>query len=157
MLIIWTVGLDDDKKEGLSAYSVFNQHCRAILGSIDVESLVNQYVGGNIGIAAGMGASPHRPQVGEQLVNPQGHQQQPQQQQQQENISRKSGKKARRGNLEQRRDRQLQRQNAGAMGFAADGGDMEQIAMQRLMDDAVIAGEGEGDQEHLFELDHHED
>ena len=43
MIVIWTIGLDDEKKGGvLSAYSVFNGHCRSMLGSLDAEGLVEQ-------------------------------------------------------------------------------------------------------------------
>lgn len=127
MIVIWTIGLQDNdpqkKNVGggimLSAYSVFNRHCRSMLGSLDADALVEQYVaGGGGGIAAIHGgrvvdgAQPvEREQFGAIPQHPQ------QQEQQQRPTSRKSGKKARRGNIEQRRDRQRQRQIAAQMGL----------------------------------------
>lgn len=58
--------------------------------------------------------------------------------------SRKSGKKARRRNLEERREIRLQREAAHAMGFDGRGGDEEQMAMQQLIEDQVAHGNNNG-------------
>jgi hypothetical protein len=92
-----------------------------MLGSLDADALMEQYVAGAAGGGGGLAAAhgvrmpdPRQQADGEQAL---GVPQQQQQQQQQRPTSRKSGKKARRGNLEQRRDRQRQRQIAAEMGF----------------------------------------
>lgn len=134
MIIILTIGLDDKKKAGvLSAYSVFNRNCRSMLGSLDAEGLVEQYVAGNMGIAGARArADPGRrgfddpPAIPQEFV----------QQQPQPNKARKSGKKSRRGDLDQRRDRQRQRQIAAEMGFVEDEEVMEQIGMEPFLNDA---------------------
>jgi hypothetical protein len=147
MIIIWTIGLqdnDNNKKTGggvfLSAYSVFNRHCRSMLGSLDADALVEQYVaGGGGGMAAvnGIRVAADRQQaivLGEQGADAVPQQQQ--QQQQRQPLSRKSGKKARRGNLDQRRDRQRQRQIATEMGFVNEEEDMID-EIEQLLDAAV--------------------
>jgi hypothetical protein len=53
--------------------------------------------------------------------------------------ARRSGKKARRRDLEQRREIQRQRQAAMDMGFAGDGGQEEMLAMQRLLEEQIAA------------------
>jgi|NOAtaT_6_FD_contig_101_959760_length_1032_multi_2_in_0_out_0_1 hypothetical protein len=127
MIIIWTIGLQDNDHEKnvgagiiLSAYSVFNRHCRSMLGSLDADALVEQYVAGAAAAGGGLAAA-HRVRMPDHRQRADGDEQAlgvPQQQQQQQRpTSRKSGKKARRGNLEQRRDRQRQRQIAAEMGF----------------------------------------
>lgn len=129
MIIIWTIGLQDNdhqkKNVGggifLSAYSVFNRHCRSMLGSLDADALVEQYVAGGGGggrlaaLPGGRVVDRAQPAEGEQAGAIPQHQQQ--QEQQQRPTSRKSGKKARRGNIEHRRDRQRQRQIAAQMGL----------------------------------------
>ncbi len=152
MIIIWTIGLQDNdsmKKSGgggvfLSAYSVFNRHCRSMLGSLDADALVEQYVagGGGGGMAAVNGirvAAADRQQaivLGEQDAAAVPQQQQQQQPQQRQPLSRKSGKKARRGNLDQRRDRQRQRQIAAEMGFVNEEEDIID-EIEQLLDAAV--------------------
>jgi len=117
LIAIFTVGLDNSENtNGISAYSVFNRGFSNLLGSIDVESLVNQYVGG------GFGGGQH-PQPPERMApeddynefNPPVEFAPPQKK---ENVSRKSGKKARRKDLELRKEMQRQRLAAREMGFA---------------------------------------
>jgi len=144
LVIILTVGLDDDQSSNdrISAYSVFNRHCRAILGSIDVESLVNQYVGGGMGLWNNPGEAPQPPPRPRQRRQHQNHPDQPRAQNQ---GARKSGKKARRdqATLEKRRDRQRQRQEAAAMGFGIH--DQEQEAMNRLIEQQEMIDQDENE------------
>ncbi|CAB9516838.1 expressed unknown protein [Seminavis robusta] len=60
LAIIFTVGLGDNENDGeLSAYSVFNRGFQRLMGSVDVEELVNQHVGGGMMMgAAGMHPPP---------------------------------------------------------------------------------------------------
>ena len=122
LIIIFSNGLSDNGRNDNSAYSVFNRGYQRILGSIDVESLVAQHIGGG----------------GMILAQQQQQQQQEQEQENEWNIQeddniegngevpneplqrrthRRSGKKARRRNLEERRDRQRQRERARELGF----------------------------------------
>jgi hypothetical protein len=167
LVTIFTIGLNDDEKsDGLSAYSVFNKGFQKIMGSIDEDSLLQQHIGGGVGLgflaaAAAVGQdrqpplhndpapshrrprrrqqqqqqqqNPERLEDDQNNVDPAQQQQQQQQQQEENNRSRKSGKKARRGNLEQRREMQSQREAALAMGF--ENGENDQMAMNRLLDD----------------------
>jgi hypothetical protein len=62
--VILTVGLGDDDQNDLnnphrvSAYSVFNRGFHRLMGSIDVENLVNQHVGGGmLGVAGATAAA----------------------------------------------------------------------------------------------------
>jgi hypothetical protein len=164
LFIILTIGLDDDSsnnKKGLSAYSVFNRQCRAILGSIDVESLVNQYVGGGVGAMInnnnnqdqGRGAGDGGGQAGPRRQHVHAHQQHQHGENGNgnNNRARRSGKKARRDQqtLEHRRDRQRQRQEAAAMGFGNEGGD-DQMAMHRLLEEQAAFAEEQFEDEHDF-------
>jgi flagellar biosynthesis GTPase FlhF len=55
LALIFTVGLGDTANpDGLSAYSVFNRGFQQLMGSVDVDSLLAQHVGGGLG-AAGVG------------------------------------------------------------------------------------------------------
>jgi len=57
LVAIFTVGLSDDENKdgGLSAYSVFNKGFQKLLGSVDADALLQQYVGGaGAGAAGGM-------------------------------------------------------------------------------------------------------
>eukprot|EP00545_Synedropsis_sp_CCMP1620_P001112 CAMPEP_0119006472 /NCGR_PEP_ID=MMETSP1176-20130426/2310_1 /TAXON_ID=265551 /ORGANISM="Synedropsis recta cf, Strain CCMP1620" /LENGTH=295 /DNA_ID=CAMNT_0006958385 /DNA_START=69 /DNA_END=956 /DNA_ORIENTATION=- len=60
LIAIFTFGLSDNESgNGLSAYSVFNRGFQRLMGSVDVENLVQQHVGG--GMAAGMAAMQQQP------------------------------------------------------------------------------------------------
>lgn len=166
LVAIFTIGLgNNENKDGISAYSVFNRGFQSIMGSVDVEALVQQHVGGAMGAGAmGMAGGgrvdddmddfdeqpparrARRPVPEQRHVhdnnngedgngngNDDGHDEGPRLQ------ARKSGKKARRGNLEQRREHQRQRQAAIAMGFGGDGGHDEQLAMQMILEEQIAA------------------
>lgn len=158
LVAIFTVGLGDDNaanSEGISAYSVFNRGFQRLLGSVDVEALVAQHVGGGLamqGLAMqeeNRGANnqqrnrgmPAVAQGGGDAVDMAGGGDadivdgQQQQQQQGVNRARRSRKKTRRRNLETRQEIQRQREAAAAMGFADDGGEAEIAAMNRLIED----------------------
>lgn len=157
LVTIFTIGLGDTAtQDGLSAYSVFNRGYERILGSIDVGSLVQQHVGGAMGFA-GMGlarplpAPPNREPVPRPIQDVDDHGQEyvaraPADDENdavpERGVSRKSGKKARRRNLEQRRELQQQRQAAMAMGFAGDEGHEEMVAIQRLLEEEIAANNG---------------
>jgi hypothetical protein len=153
LVTMFTIGLNDEKSDGLSAYSVFNKGFQKIMGSIDEDSLLQQHIGGGVGLgflAAAAAGHDRQPRNNDPAPSPRRRQQQqiperreddqnngdPTQQQQQEenNRSRKSGKKTRRGNLEQRREMRRQREAALAMGFD---GENDHVAMNRLLDDPV--------------------
>ena len=57
MIGIFTVGLGDGDSTGMSAYSVFNRGFQQLLGSVDVEALVQQYAGGGLAVHAQMNAN----------------------------------------------------------------------------------------------------
>jgi hypothetical protein len=158
LVTIFTIGLGDTAtQDGISAYSVFNRGFERILGSVDVEALVQQHVGVAMGMA-GMGmAMPHpappideppprrrheedgndRPEnAARALADDEDNGAVPER-----GVSRKSGKRARRRNLDQRRELQQQRQAAiMAMGFAGDEqGQEEMVAMQRLLEEEIAA------------------
>ena len=161
LVAIFTIGLGDTAtQDGVSAYSVFNRGFERILGTVDAEALVQQHVGGAVGLAAGIGAQP-------EPVEAIRHERIARRQQEDEHreddgvaradngddddsvpergISRKSGKKARRRNLEQRREQQRQRQVALAMGFTGDEDQEEMVAMQRLLEEQIAANNGQRD------------
>jgi hypothetical protein len=153
LVAIFTIGLGDNSNEdGISAYSVFNRGFQRLLGTIDAEDLVAQQMGGLPGQrnpaaarpndhppprrppaqeprpAARQAAAAAQPADGENYNN-----------QEQVDLNdrprrRLPGKKARRQNLEQRRELRRQREAALAMGFGADD-QSEALAMQRLLDD----------------------
>lgn len=166
---IFTIGLGNNNENNdgthMSAYSVFNRGFQSIMGSVDVEALVQQHVGGAMGLGAmGMARPEHQHRHDEDVPPPRPARRQPRPIQERfdddndddnhdernddddlnlidrpREQSRKSGKKARRGNLEQRRELQRQRQAAIAMGFGGDGGHDEQLAMQRILEEQIAA------------------
>eukprot|EP00550_Attheya_septentrionalis_P001962 CAMPEP_0198289770 /NCGR_PEP_ID=MMETSP1449-20131203/7853_1 /TAXON_ID=420275 /ORGANISM="Attheya septentrionalis, Strain CCMP2084" /LENGTH=216 /DNA_ID=CAMNT_0043988157 /DNA_START=312 /DNA_END=962 /DNA_ORIENTATION=+ len=51
LVLIFTVGLEDNQdNNGVSAYSVFNRGFQRLMGSVDVEALVAQHVGGALAV-----------------------------------------------------------------------------------------------------------
>jgi len=136
LVLILTIGLSDENNNNgdasSSAYSVFNRGFTRLLGSVDVESLINQHVGGGVMMLAGAGgvndnnninnrqqrvppqqANAQAEAEAEQAENNNNNNNNNNVQQPQQNRARKSGKKARRRtNVEQRRERQRQRQAA---------------------------------------------
>jgi hypothetical protein len=51
LVLIFTVGLEDKQdNNGVSAYSVFNRGFQRLMGSVDVEALVAQHVGGALAV-----------------------------------------------------------------------------------------------------------
>jgi Uncharacterized conserved domain (SAYSvFN) len=171
LVAIFTFGLSDEANDGhtLSAYSVFNRGFQRILGSVDAEALMAQHLGG--GMVVGMLAPAvdnedepvRRPQRPEPRVMAPRQQQQQQQQEVEEdaplgdrrgdeapanqNRPRLTGKKARRRDLEQRREMRRQREAAIAMGFGGGGGQLGEHdiqAMQRLIaEDELIWAAGD--------------
>lgn len=136
LVLIFTIGLSDSNsnRNGTSAYSVFNSGYQQLLGSIDADNLVNQYAGG--GLAAAPLVNRHEPQrlppvndddnlVIEEEYDMNDAELQPHN----GTTSRKSGKKARRRNIEQRREMQRQRQMAREFGI--EGGDDEHLGMMQ--------------------------
>jgi hypothetical protein len=136
LALIFTIGLGDNQdRDGLSAYTVFNRGFERLLGSVDVEALVAQQVGGGLAAGAGMGPFPgaHEEEGDRHRAQQRRRQQQQQQQQPPENNNdddragpangnnnynnraRKSGKKARRRDLAQRREINDQRHAAAAL------------------------------------------
>lgn len=150
LALIFTIGLgDNEDRDGLSAYAVFNRGFERLLGSVDVEALMAQHVG-IVGAGGGggmMGAVPIEDRehgaAGRRRQRP--HRNDTEQNGDQNNNNgvpnnnraRKSGKKARRRDLAQRREIQNQRQAAAALGMNM--GD-EQEAMQRLIEEQIAAG-----------------
>jgi len=134
LVLVFTVGLSDDESQpGVSAYSVFNRGFNRILGSIDVENLVQQYVAGGVVVNQQQqnDAQMEREENGNQDRRQRQHQPQRQENGERGGRSRKSGKKARRRNLEQRRELQRQRQAAREMGFG-DGNDAVMLMQATL-------------------------
>ena len=147
MILVFTIGLGDREnmdEEHVSAYSVFNRGCKSILGAMDVDDLVAQHVGGgwNVGLYAqqndqdvdqrrNMHDNRRRqgPAEADAIPNPVHNAPV-------NNQARKSGKKLRRRNLEQRKEAQRQRQAAAALGF---GGQDEAEAMNRLIEEQAAA------------------
>ena len=123
LVLIFTIGLgDSNNSNGTSAYSVFNRGCQQLLGSIDADNFVNQYVGGGLAAAAGAGRqeqNQHGDNDEDVLIE---NDDDDEPRQQQGTTSRKSGKKARRRNIEQRREMQRQRQLAREYGMMDEAG-----------------------------------
>jgi len=148
LVAIFTVGLSDKQNEdGLSAYSVFNRGFQRLLGSMDANEILAQHVGG-AGFMPAMPppeVHPQRPRARAAPVEERPPEPAPNNGDADEEQlprddgrggSRKTGKKARRQNLEQRREIRRQREAAIAMGFG--GGEEEAaIAMNRLVEDQV--------------------
>jgi hypothetical protein len=166
LTLIFTIGLSDEKREGLSAYSIFNRGFERLMGSVDVDALLAQHVGGGIGGGAMMN---HEEDQHDNNANV-NHRRQEARQGNQENQlrndddndhgredqernnngdnnnnrARKSGKKARRRNLEQRRDLRHQREAALQMGLDGTEGPQEMMAMQRLIEEQIAAENNNG-------------
>lgn len=149
LFLIFTVGLGDNASGDVSAYSVFNYGFQRLLGSVDVEALVAQHVGGGLGmhqVAAHQHGDRGRPVAAEGGVDAghgdAGDADDNGQQQQGQNRARRSRKKVRRRNLEARREIERQRQAAAAMGFG-DGGEAEIAAMNLLIEDQAAENGGD--------------
>jgi hypothetical protein len=165
LIVIFTVGLGDDNQvpnsDRVSAYSVFNRGFQRLMGSVDAEQLLQQHVGGGI---------PFPPLEDQHLVPPQRHRHEQQQQAQNDNPpvqnpraqvdddqiilnnlqpegvrhrARKSGKKSRRGDLQQRREMQQQRRMAFEMGFGDDDDNDENLVLQRVLMEQVAGANEE--------------
>ena len=163
---IFTIGLGENT-DGISAYSVFNRGFQRLLGEVDAEDLVAQQMGGGMRIHRDGGAGreildpPPPPPQARAAARPEpdenndnadsasddddndddddandngdnNNNNQPR--------ARLSGKKARRRNLEQRRELRRQREAALAMGFGADE-HAEALAMQRILDEQMAENE----------------
>ena len=170
MIGIFTIGLGDGNGAGMSAYSVFNRGFQQLLGSVDVEALVQQYAGGGLAVQAQMNAADHgideqndardavrRGNVGpapaavaaEAAADDEGADAIEPPQDGQNNRARRSNKKnrnrdKRERNADVRREMERQRQAAAAMGFVGDG-EQDVAAMNRLIEDQVLAGNEEED------------
>jgi hypothetical protein len=155
---------DEGNRDGISAYSVFNRGFERLLGSVDVDSLLAQHVGGGLGGVGGGGIAIGNPNIDREgrphRIQERAAARIPIQQEENDteigiddedddnenddnennnNRSRKSGKKARRRNLEQRRDIRRQREAAIQMGLNGDEGPEEMMAMQRLIEQQIAA------------------
>jgi hypothetical protein len=177
LVAIFTIGLGDDENSGntLSAYSAFNRGFQQIMGSVDGEALMNQYVGGAMAMPmGGFGRQEEEEEEAPFRNDRRREQQQQRRGREQEQPpadeddddyddsdeddddddapalvqprARLTGKKARRKkSLEQRREMKRQRDAAIAMGFGGDQNG-EFVAMNRLVEDQVMAaGEEAGD------------
>lgn len=157
LTLIFSIGLsDEENREGLSAYSVFNRGFEQLLGSVDADSLLAQHVGGGFmmnmdqrnedpdrnrnrnrenverpnrniqGDDNNDGAVANEDEAGNDDIPRQNN----------NNRARKSGKKARRRNLDQRRD--LRRQREAAMQMNLDGGGAEDaVEVQRAIEEQI--------------------
>jgi hypothetical protein len=151
MLLIFTIGLrdrDPTDEDYWSAYSVFNRGFQSISGAMDVNDLVQQHVGGGWNVAL----NAHRNNNDDDNMGPQRnviHENRRRREAEPPqrpdvvpdslptmNQARKSGKKLRRRNLEQRKESQRQRQAAAEFGF---GGVDETEAMNRLIEEQAAA------------------
>eukprot|EP00977_Amphora_coffeiformis_P026953 scaffold31831_cov168-Amphora_coffeaeformis.AAC.4 len=159
---IFTIGLGENT-DGISAYSVFNRGFQRLLGEVDAEDLVAQQMGGGMRVHRGGGGG------GRDILDPpppppQARAARPEQDENNDDgdsssddedandgdtdnnnnnnrpRARLSGKKARRRNLEQRRELRRQRDAALAMGFGADE-QAEALAMQRFLDEQIAENE----------------
>lgn len=147
LVAIFTIGLGDNEGgDGKSAYSVFNRGFERLMGSVDVENLVNQHVGGGMAMAA-MNMPQHQQQPQRRPMNNHDHDDEREDAQNDNDDgddipddnnaqSRKSGKKSRRRDLQQRRE--LQRQRRAAMEMGLDGGADDSVAMQRLIEEQIM-------------------
>jgi hypothetical protein len=160
LFAIFKFGLgDNENTDGISAYSVFNKGFQRLMGSVDVEALVAQHVGGGMAgfaqmpggfddgqadhrhVAAVARPRPRRPQVEEDGDDDDDddNNQDDNGQANNENVARKSGKKSRRRNLEQRQEVKRQREAAMALGLQDDGGPEDVVAIQRLIEEQIAA------------------
>lgn len=147
LIAIFTIGLGDSADpNGISAYSVFNRGFNRILGSIDVENLVAQHVGGALAVPAQQinirnNDNNNIEDERNEIEIQDNHDRQLQEalepndenDRQQQPRSRRSAKKARRENLERRRELQRQRQAAAALGFVGEGEEQDFAALDRLL------------------------
>jgi hypothetical protein len=166
LTLIFTIGLsDDENRSGLSAYSVFNRGFEQLMGSIDSDSLLAQHVGGGL-MMNNMNqhndapdhqpvrenvARPNRPRYEEEdndravinedemnaddeRLNDNDHNDN------NVNRARKSGKKARRRDLDQRRDLRRQREAAMQIGLNGvnDGAD-DAVVVQMIIEEQIAA------------------
>lgn len=158
LVLIFTVGLNDETNvDGISAYAVFNRGFERLLGSVDVDALLAQHVGGGLGAGEVLAANNHhadgnvaavarRPAM-EDDNNEHLHDDNDQidndndapAENNNRNRSRKSGKKIRRRNLEQRQEVRRQREAAIALGMQGGEGPEELMAMQRLLEEQIAA------------------
>lgn len=148
LVAIFTIGLGDNEGgDGKSAYSVFNRGFERLMGSVDVENLVNQHVGGGMAMAAMNMPQQQQQQPQRRPMNNHYHDDRRQDVQNDNDDdddvpddnnaqSRKSGKKSRRRDLQQRRE--LQRQRRAAMEMGLDGGADDSVAMQRLIEEQIM-------------------
>jgi hypothetical protein len=162
LVAILTIGLSDNENrgDGLSAYSVFNRGFQQLMGSVDVENLVNQHVGGG-GMAMAAAGMQQRnfdnnddfPPARRAVAVGNNNRRNQRRDNDSDNdapdlhhdnnandnegIARKSGKKNRRRDLQQRRDLQNQRRAAIEMGFA--GTDDSDVVVQRLIEEQLAA------------------
>mmetsp|Transcript_15379 Transcript_15379/g.42531 ORF Transcript_15379/g.42531 Transcript_15379/m.42531 type:complete len:261 (+) Transcript_15379:551-1333(+) len=165
LVAIFTFGLGDDQnKEGLSAYSVFNRGFQRILGSVDADALLAQHVGMGMAAAAIPNQQAFRHDDDGDNHNNNNHNRGGRRRQQQqadndrdrepiavngaddgnnrpEQGARKSGKKLRRKNQEHKVELRRQREAAIAMGFNGQGNREEMMAMQQLLEDQVRENE----------------
>lgn len=172
---IFTVGLGDNADGELSAYSVFNRGFQQLLGSINVEDLVNQHVGGGMMMVAAGRLPPaaeapndnhrrhprngpinnihprdprnHFPDQGEGDDYDAQEDELDNEQQQQQQHHRRAGKKSRRRNLEERQEQRRQREIVRAMGLDGTGGDQEMMAMQRLIEEQIANNNNNNNQD----------
>ncbi|GAX27735.1 hypothetical protein FisN_13Hh166 [Fistulifera solaris] len=145
LIWIFTAGLSDAPREGLSAYAAFNRGFERLMGDIDAEQLLAQHVGGGgfMLLNNQNGNNNHRnenrePRRQRAVERPPAEvpQDDGDAADEPENAMRRRGKKGRkqRRTVEQRRELQLQRQAAREMGFG-NGDDQE--ARLRLLEDQV--------------------
>lgn len=153
LALIFTIGLgDNDDRDGISAYAVFNRGFERLLGSVDAEALMAQHLGGGLAAHGAMMAAP--PQDNDEQGPARRRRQNRNREGGNQNIdadrdedavpnnnrARKSGKKARRRDLAQRREIQNQREAAAALGMRmGNEGLEEQVAMQRLIEEQIAA------------------
>ena len=159
LTLIFSIGLsDEENREGLSAYSVFNRGFEQLLGSVDADSLLAQHVGG--GFMMNMDQHNDDPDRNRNRNRNMENVERPNRnvqgddnndgavanedeagnddipRQNNNNRARKSGKKARRRNLEQRRD--LRRQREAAIQMDLDGGGAEDaVEVQRAIEEQI--------------------
>lgn len=155
LALIFTVGLSDDQnRNGLSAYAVFNKGFEQLMGSIDADSLMAQHVGGGIMMNMNQYRNPNenieaaddapRPRHRDQANNRQVANNGVENAEEDDNFNnnninnraRRSGKKARRRDLDQRLEIRRQREAAMQMGMG-DGDDA--VAMQRIIEEQIAA------------------
>lgn len=158
LTLIFSIGLsDEENRGGLSAYSVFNRGFEQLLGSVDADSLLAQHVGG--GFMMDMNPNhddpdrnrnrfrenaeppnrniPDNDDRDREAANEgeEGNENIPRQNNN-NHRARKSGKKARRKNLDQRRD--LRRQREAAMQMNLEGGGAEDaVEVQRAIEEQI--------------------